>query len=293
MADSTSNVQPSDQPPADKELDLASEIFHQINRVIPKGQKLLTVAPDCRVYDAVAKMRKYGYSQVPVVKNGEVLGVFSFRSFALGAANVTLEDWTRQKCAPGDLQVDEFMEDFEFARVKDEMSRLFNAMDKADGILIGTHENLIAIVTPMDFLYYFYKVASPFVMISEIELALRALIRFALNEEQIAVAAKRSLSSLYAGEDKVPTSLEDMTFDNYQSLISHSENWTELEHIFGGTRARVSGKLKEIRDIRNNIFHFRREITMQEHESLATHRNWLLNKIRQVGTTTSDTEAQL
>ena len=58
-----------------------------------------------------------------------VLGVFSFRSFAQDAATATLEDWTSQKCAPGDLRVDEFLEKFEFARVTDEMTQVFAAME--------------------------------------------------------------------------------------------------------------------------------------------------------------------
>ena len=162
-----------------------------------------------------------------MVKNGKVLGVFSFRSFAQEAVSATLEECTRQKCAPGDLLVDEYIERFEFARVTEEMDLFFGAMDRDNGILIGTPERLIGIVTPVDFIRYFDQVASPFVLVWEIELALRALISIALNAEQISKAAKRSLTSLYGSEDKVPTSLEDMTFDNYQSLISHSGNWTD------------------------------------------------------------------
>jgi CBS domain-containing protein len=227
-------------------------------------------------------MRKHGYSQVPVVQNGQVLGVFSFRSLAQEAASSTLEEWTRQRCAPGDLPVDEFLEQFEFARVTEEMNRAFDAMDRDNGILIGAPERLVGILTPMDFLRYLYRVASPFVMVSEIELALRALIRITLSPEKIAVAARRCLSSAYDREEKVPTSLEDMTFDNYQTLISHGENWPDFEPAFGGTRTRTAGKLKEIGGIRNDLFHFKREITMPDHQTLAGHRNWLLSKIKQV-----------
>jgi predicted transcriptional regulator len=265
-----------------RELDLASELFHRINRIIPPDQRVLTIPPNCRVRDAVALMREHGYSQLPVVENDQVLGVFSFRSFAQQAAGTTLEEWTRQKCSPGDLPVDEFLEEFEFARVTEEMSRAFDAMDRDNGILIGTPDRLIGILAPMDFLRYLYKVASPFVMVSEIELALRALIWLALSPEKLVSAARRCLSSAYGSEEKVPTLLEEMTFDNYQTLVSHGENWTEFEPVFGGTRTRTSGKLKEIGGIRNNLFHFKREITVQDHQTLTDHRNWLLNKIRQV-----------
>src|ERR1019366_2223409 len=139
----------------------------------------------------------------PVVDEGEVLGVFSFRSFALEAAGGTLEEWNKEKCAPGDLPVDEFLEQFEFARVTEEMNRVFDAMDRDNGVLIGTPERLIGVLTPMDFLRYLYQVASPFVLVSEIELALRAFIRRALTDENIAAASRRCLATVYGGEDKV------------------------------------------------------------------------------------------
>ena len=161
------------------------------------------------------------------------------------------------------------------------MVRVFDAMDRDNGILIGTPERLLGVLTPMDFLRYLYQVASPFVMVSEIELALRALIQIALSPEQLVRAAKRCLSSAYGGEDKVPTSLENMSFDNYQALLSHGESWPEFEPVFGGTRTRAGGKLKEIGMIRNDLFHFKREMNMHDHQILAAHRDWLLSKVRQ------------
>jgi predicted transcriptional regulator len=281
MAASVTNLRLLDRSPAARELDLASELFHRINRIIPVDQKILCVPPGYRVRDAVKLMREHGYSQVPVVESGEVLGVFSYRSFAQEAANATLEGWTKQKCAPGDLPVDEFLEQFVFARVTEELSRVFDAMDRDNGVLIGTPERLIGVLTPMDFLRYLHRVASPFVMVSEIELALRALMGIALTPEQIAAAAKRCLAEAYGGENKVPTSLEEMTFDNYQVIVSRGESWPLIEPVFGGTRTRASAKLKEVGAIRNDLFHFRREITIQDHETLALHRNWLLSKIKQ------------
>src|SRR5438552_12200063 len=104
MAPSIPNLRILDHSRAAKELDLASELFHRINRVIPEDQKLLTIPPNCRVRDAVVLMLEHGYSQVPVVDSAEVLGVFSFRSFARDAGSATLEELTKQRCAPGDLQ---------------------------------------------------------------------------------------------------------------------------------------------------------------------------------------------
>jgi predicted transcriptional regulator len=292
MEASVPNLRVLDESTTSRELDLVSELFHRINRIIPTCQELLTVAPTCRVRDAVALMRKHGYSQVPVVQGSEVLGVFSFTSFAKDAAQVTLEELTRQRCAPGDLPVDEFLEQLQFARVTEEMSRVFEWVDRDNGVLVGVPDRLVGILTPMDFLRYLYQVASPFVMVSEIELALRAVIRHALKGEQLTPAAKRSLLSVYQTEDKIPKAVEEMTFDNYHALISHGGNWAHFETVLGGTRTRVSAKLKEVGEIRNDLFHFRREITVADHQTLADHRNWLLSKVRQMQTRCAEGETR-
>jgi predicted transcriptional regulator len=255
MASSAPNLRLLDNPRLASEFDLASALFHRINKVIPENQVVLSVPPSCLAREAILRMREHGYSQVPVVENGEVLGVCSFRSFAKKSATATLDELTGQRLAPGDLRVDEFLEQFDFARVTEEMSRVFDAMDRDNGILIGTPEKLIGVVTPMNFLRYLYQFAEPFVLISEIELALRALIQHSLSREQITAASRRSLASAYSDETKVPTVLEDMTFDNYRSLICHGQNWHAFESAFGGTRTLISAKLKEIGALRNDLFH--------------------------------------
>jgi CBS domain-containing protein len=274
------NLKVLDQGHLSTELDLVTELFHRINRIIPENQKLLTIPPETPAREAISLLRRHGYSQVPVVAGGEVLGVFSHRSFAHKAASCTCQEIVQQKCAPGDLAVEECLERFEFARVTEEMRQVFDAMDRDNGVLIGSPEQLQGILTPMDFLRYLYRVASPFVMISEVELALRALIRLAATQEELEVCANRALAQLY-GKENVPKTLEAMTFDNYKAIISHGENWPRFEPILGGNRTRVSAKLKQLCDLRNDLFHFKREINLQDHEVLQEHRNWLLLKAKQ------------
>ena len=89
MTASVSVLRILDESSAARELDLASELFHRINRIIPTNQKLLTVPPKCKVREAVALMRAHGFSQIPVVEGNEVLGVFSFRSLARFLQTIT------------------------------------------------------------------------------------------------------------------------------------------------------------------------------------------------------------
>ncbi len=216
--------------------------------------------------------------------NGQILGVFSYRSFAQTIAKDSYEKLSRQKCAHGDLTVDEFMEHFDFARVTEELKGVFEALERDNGILVGTPERLISILTPMDMLRYLYQVASPFVMVSEIELALRALIRLVMTPDEISEAAKRCLAEAFRNSERIPQVLEAMTFENYISLIFYNDTWSRFfERIFGN-RGRALTKLTEIREIRNDLFHFKREIKIMDHQTLADHRDWLLAKIKQTET---------
>jgi hypothetical protein len=188
----------------------------------------------------------------------------------------------QQQCTPGDLAVTEYLEQLEFARVTDEMTKVFDPIDRDNGVLVGGPENLIGVLTPMDFLRYLYQVASPFVTVSEIELALRGLIRVSAGSEEIKSIATQALASTYVGRpDKLPVVLEEMTFEDYRTLLSFGATWPVFEPVFRTMRSRVSGKLKEVGEIRNDVFHFRREITAADCNTLTRHRDWLLTKVQQ------------
>src|SRR4029453_13498383 len=113
-----------DETNISRELDFVTELFHLINRIIPENQELLTVPPDTIAREAIRLLRQHGYSQVPVVTGGGGLGFFSFPSFAQKAALSTWQEVTQQKWAPGDLAVEECLEQFEFARVTEEMRQV-------------------------------------------------------------------------------------------------------------------------------------------------------------------------
>lgn len=274
------NLRVLDTAPFREALDLVNEVFHRVNRVLPENQRLQTVTPDTTARQAIRIMIDSGFSQLPIMtKSGEVLGVFSYRSFAARAAMETLESIKTDKCSPGDLQVDEYAEEYQFARVSEELQSVFPSMDADNGILIGSPSNLQGVLTPMDFLKYLYEVASPFVLLSEIELSLRSLISAAVTDEQLTECVENSLKRLYEGKAP-PSHLSEMTFDNYRTLIDHSKNWEWFRPIFGGMRTRTAAKLKQVRDLRNDVFHFKRELTDEDRQNLQGLRDWILIKAK-------------
>jgi predicted transcriptional regulator len=253
-----------------------TDLFHRINRVLPENQLVLTVPGEMIASEALKLLRQNHFSQVPVVVAGEVLGMFTYRSFAdTVLAAVTSKS---SKIALQNLTVEECLEKAEFARVTDEFESWFDSLDAHNAVLVGEAHRLQGIVTPMDVLRYLYEVASPFVLVAEMELGLRALMRRAVTDEKLAECAKASLSTLYAAE-RLPTTLEDMTFHDYVQIIGDGRHWPLFEPVFRSTRERTRAKLEEISGLRNDVFHFRKP-SVEDHERLGAFRDWVLTRAR-------------
>lgn len=260
-------------------MNKVDELFHRVSRAVPENQQLLCLNPNMAAREAIALLGQHFYSQAPVVTGTRVIGVFSFRSFAQQAAACSLADLNGLKHAPGDVTVGECMESLNFADLSDEIHKQFDALERDNGVLVGVPNKLQAILTPMDALRYYYKVASPFVFLSEIELSLRTLIRSAATEAEIKAMADKVLTRLQTQNARIPETLEQMTFDNYRLIVTSNDTWPKFQTAFGGSRERTNAKLKEVGEIRNTLFHFKRPVEDHESEKVKQVRDWLLTRV--------------
>jgi len=70
-----------------------------------------------------------------------------------------------------------------------------------------------------------------------------------------------------------------MSFEDYRTIITCSGNWPVFERLLGHNRELVSVKLERLREIRNDVFHFRDNISLFNHQHLKSSRDWLLGKL--------------
>lgn len=272
----------SGKPPTSISSDPPSvtELFHRVNSVIPDEQSIVSVPPEMAVADALELLTKHGFSQVPVVVGREVLGLFSYKTFSHAVITYSREATENRGGDPLELTVEDCMEPRpSFARVTDEFVEWFDVLDSCDSVLVGAPDRLQAIVTAMDILRYLYDVASPFVLIGEVERSLRALIHMAVDSHTLTVCACESLKDKYK-PGKEPTQLDTMTFNDYIQIVSNGRGWPYFHPFLGGDRRRTLARLKQLGEIRNVIVHFRRAISVEEYETLAANRDWMLRKVR-------------
>jgi len=251
------------------------DLFHLVKQVLPETQELITFSPEKPVVEALEVMRKKNISQVPVLEGEEVLGVFSYRSLAQGIHKLRANHTDVLS-----LHVEEFIEDLKFAKITDELKSLLDEFDLKDAVLVGTETRLQGIVTVVDALHYFYRVAAPYILIREIELAIRELMRISIDEDGLKDCIEKALKAHYQEKKlSIPACLEDMTISDYVNVLRFKGTWEKFAPAFGENPNIVYTKLKPLPDLRNDIFHFRREITVEEYDRLRDMRDWLLKRI--------------
>ncbi|MHC4619375.1 MAG: CBS domain-containing protein [Planctomycetota bacterium] len=254
-----------------------AELFHLVKSLLPADQKVVSAPPEMKVADAIELMLEHNYSQLPIVAGNAVLGVFSFRSLSAGALEMGATG-----ASLGDLPVDEFTEELAFVHSSDSWESLLDLLDRDDGVLVGNRDHLEGILTAMDVLKYLHGIARPFVLLAEIELSLRRIINACVSDEEWAECVANGLSSKYP-RDRLPANSTEVTFNDYVQIIGSKENWPLFAVAFGpdeGQRKRTISRLKQAGLLRNDVFHFRRQLSGQDRHRLADHRAWLQNKLR-------------
>ncbi|MDO9028137.1 MAG: CBS domain-containing protein [Candidatus Roizmanbacteria bacterium] len=251
------------------------DLFHLVKEVLPETQELVIFSSEMPVKEALEVMRKKNISQVPIVEGDEVLGVFSYRSLAEGMRKLAANHKDVLS-----LPVLEFCEDLKFAQITDELKSLLDEFDLKDAVLVGTQKRLQGIVTVVDALRYFYRVAAPYILVREIELAIRELMRASVDADGLKECTEKALQGHYQDKNlPIPTYLEEMTITDCVNILRFKGTWEKFAPAFGENANIVYTKLKPLPDLRNDIFHFRRELTLEEYDRLRDIRDWLLKRI--------------
>lgn len=248
--------------------------FHDVGKLFPGDKEVISVTPDTKILDAVRLMRERRFSQLPVVDGGGLRGVFTFWSLARH-----LQETPRLGLQ--DVCVEDAMEQLPTVSVNHALDAVIDAFKTHEAVLLTSPVGLQAIATPIDALTYFVKVARPFVLLGEIELSLRALIDRCAPGPKLKECIDISLGRGYRERGEAPPEeLSEMTFEEYRSIIGSKENWPLFEGILGRNRASVIAKLARIRDIRNDVFHFRKDVSVLDYEALVYARDWLLDRTK-------------
>ncbi|RJQ76654.1 CBS domain-containing protein [Pseudonocardiaceae bacterium YIM PH 21723] len=255
-------------------LDPAALKFVCVGELVPDDQEMHTVPPGTRADEALALMQRHRFDRLPVVTaNGRVIGVFTYRSFAQNLHTVRPQD------NPLTLPVEDFVEDLLYVRSSEGVGEVLDDIEADGAVLVGHEDALNAIVTASDISRFLWSLTRPFVLLRDIELAIRGLMKSCCTEEQLTTAAAQ-VSLVDIPGRAVLSRLEHLTLGELLSVLLHGPNYgLHFRHAFGANRTFLHNLLEPIREIRNKVFHFRDEVTEADIQQLADVRVWLRRKV--------------
>ncbi len=260
---------------SDLHVAASSHDFMQVARLVPDTQQVVCVDSHTTVREALAIMHARGFDQVPVVAGNRAIAVFSYRSLAHHLFHVRRND------DPLDLTVLDASEDLAFVHAGDEVGAILDLLERDGAVGVGDAARIDALMTATDVTRYLWQATKPFVLLQDIELAVRALMRVALaSPEDTTAAFARALSQDRLRDPRAPARLEDLTLGELLGVLLQGENYgTVFRSVFGRSQSITASNLEPVRDVRNKVFHFRDEVSTEELDILVAARQYLRRRV--------------
>jgi CBS domain-containing protein len=214
------------------------------------SHELETVSRDTDLVTTLEKMFENDFTQLGIEQEGEVVGMVSFRSISRVVS--IMRRLGVDKKLPG-RTVELAIEDPDPVVTPDkDLVVLFDLLAEDPYVLVDTQEGL-EILTNYDLLQYLHAAIEPFLLIEDIERSIRELVRTCLGSN-----ISKNLKSIFSDlEVRTPDNLEDCSFGHYPTLFR--QNWDAFDEVFEENGDFVGKLMNEVRDVRNDVFHFRRE----------------------------------
>lgn len=189
---------------------------------------------------------------------GEVIGVFTMRRLA--------DLMSGQRFPKSADPVDGWIMAPEFYRADEPMDSLIKRLTRSGVLLVGDPSNVSGVIT----LRAVAEFAQPFLMIAEIERALREALGALIPPDERGPLFATVLASTSGGRP-LPNALDRLTIGDYRSILTHRMMLDRSRPVFGGS---VGPRLEKIGELRNSLFHFRDPLTLADLQFLEGERSF-------------------
>ncbi|WP_049936334.1 CBS domain-containing protein [Haloplanus natans] len=204
------------------------------------------------IESVVEEMLTKKYSQMGVTKDGELIGVISFKS--ISRALLVTEELFDSPKKMSDRPAETAVEQPKVVSAGSNLSDLFDLLGERSYVLVedeGTHR----VITDYDIREFWRRSTEPFLLIEETELAIRAIIQSVYEGD-----LSEALEHISESSDQLSSAseIDNCTFGHYTQFISRY--WDDgFDDYFDQRCDFVRELINKIGENRNRLFHFRIE----------------------------------
>lgn len=244
-------------------------MIYPIERLI-KDQALVTINEKESVRNALTKMIQNDFSQLPIVRNDGILcGLISEKSitrnlFHLGD-KVSILNLNSVDCKETPASIS----------VESDVLDVLSLLRQTSSVVIVDRQKAVGIVTNADLISYFRDYSEGLVLIEDVETTLRYCVENTLTtDEAREIAITNSFKHLAKANGGPPVTFDRMSFNDYVNLIVNKNNWIYFETLFANKNL-FQIHMEQVRDIRNQIVHFRGRLSAVQYDLLKRSHDWL------------------
>ncbi|RPI93708.1 MAG: CBS domain-containing protein [Chloroflexi bacterium] len=254
---------------------VAHLIENQGNVVIIRKDDTITMALDL--------MMEYDFSQLPIVdENGMLLGIVTYESILRAARsfNAKLEA----------LSVRDALVNAPIHYREDDLFDLLDELKLADAVVIIEPEGYVTgVATSYDASRFLRKRTEDLLHVEDIEFIIKELIKrtYAGEKEEVnkdeldaAIAKPLAQRNKQSGSGNAKA-FEELNLGDYINLLLSREVWKFCGPILNIERESLTELLVKIRQTRNDLAHFRSEISPRSRDELKYCANWLRNRYQE------------
>lgn len=251
-----------------------------VGKLIEHQDELVSVHKDETVRDALVRMMSNDFSQLPVIdEQGNLSGIISeqsiTRAYFYANDSVPLSDLPVHHCQASPVTISPDADLF------DALGRLRDVA----ALVVVQNRRPIGVVTYYDVTHFFRNVSEGLMYVEDIEVTLRQYIESVYTDESKLTAALIRVfgqSKQYPGQPY--RQYEQLSFYQHMQFITNEANWSHFEPYLQ-PRGLFHQYMDQVREIRNQLAHFRDELSPIQIHALLHVRDWLAARSKPVTST--------
>ena len=240
---------------------------------IPKRQKLTWADSDECLLAVLDRMTGDGFSQVPVRKHDECVGMLEL----FGVLQALLERNDFREVAAR-LKVGDFTSRARFVQADEWIDQSFDWLADVTGV-VGSSSAVQGIITPSDVLRRVNDYTEAFSVFAELEGICRALFAsvfpLEIEADRLHQLFRERSGKRDASEVFLPTKIEELGFWHYWAVFTDEELYGRIQPYCLWSKTKFASELDRARLLRNDVMHFKRQAEVREIERLRLLRDQL------------------
>ncbi len=248
-------------------------MLYPVERLLSSRGQVICVTHQETVRDALTTMVANDFSQLPVVdSSGRLTGLISEQSITRTYYHIS------EQVSLFDLPVGHCQNKPVTLSLEADIFEALDRLQSVNALVIVSDKKPVGILTYYDATHFFRELTEGLILVEDIETTLRQYIETACDTEP----KMRTALVMAFGIDKRDTSspakqYEEMSFFDHVLFITTEKNWPKFETYFEPKKL-FQSLMEQVRVIRNQLMHFRDEVSSVQFDALQRSREWLVSR---------------